>query len=98
MKFRDPMLAIQSGPGTLYQGRDAEGEFWCMTPPAQAKPPTLAAIKERIKKNTRDDYYEPPAACYCSVLGRMAPCSWCTDPERTDDDFNGGASPHGSAP
>ena len=29
---------------------------------------------------------EPADACYCSVLGRMAPCSWCTDPERNEEE------------
>jgi hypothetical protein len=24
------------------------------------------------------DYYDAPTSCYCAVLGRMAPCGWCT--------------------
>lgn len=25
------------------------------------------------------DYWERPTSCQCAGLGRMAPCSWCTD-------------------
>lgn len=30
--------------------------------------------------------YEAPDCCFCATI-RMPPCSWCTSPERTEEDF-----------
>lgn len=37
------------------------------------------AIRQQLGRQIKvEDYYDAPTACYCSVLGRMAPCGWCT--------------------
>jgi hypothetical protein len=29
--------------------------------------------------------YDPPTSCYCQHTA--PPCGWCTDPERTEEDY-----------
>lgn len=49
------------------------------------------SMAKAVSERKRREYYAslPPSVlnCFCSALGRMAPCSWCTDPARTEEDF-----------
>jgi hypothetical protein len=47
----------------------------------QAHPPVLPMNSRCTIRNE----HKKPCGCYCAVLGRMAPCSWCTDPENDPD-------------
>lgn len=52
------------------------------------------AAYERLRDQLRDGrkHIEPPddykhTSCYCSAPTCAPPCSWCTDPERSEEDF-----------
>lgn len=33
------------------------------------------------------EFTDGPETCYCLAMGDRAPCSWCEDPARTEEDF-----------
>lgn len=38
-----------------------------------------------IATQPKRTYYYPESGCYCAAT--HAPCSWCTDPSRVEEDF-----------
>lgn len=47
----------------------------------------LSQVKRQImSKRPQPQFYLPETGCYCAAT--HAPCSWCTDANRTEQDFN----------